>query len=130
MITPVHDQGQIDCSNSLVLSDAISSLHAILSKDPLVQFSYLQLEVCCWYCNCFGSANIDCITKLNLCPMSLYPSQPSFQCNCFDEKECTFHVKGMRAVPAGQESALQSAVLISPVMATIDVPVSMQVSKE
>ena len=128
MITPVHNQGEMGCSDPLILSDAISSLHAIVSKD-LVPFSYQQLFECCWHCNCSGLANVssDCITKLNLCPTPLYPSQPPSQCQCFDEK-CTFRVKGVRAVPTGQETALQSAILISPVMAAIDVTTSLQVS--
>ena len=118
------------CSDPLVLSDAISSLHAIISKD-LVQFSYRQLLDCCWHCNCSGLVHTGngCSPGLNLCPESLYPTRPSSKCLCFNEDKCTFQVKGAMDV-VREESALQSAILISPIMAAIDVPVSMQVSKE
>ena len=121
VITPVHDQGTLSCSDPLVLSDAISSLHAFVSKD-LVQFSYEQLLDCCWHCNCSGLVNISyhCITKLNLCTAAQYPSQPASQCKCLHESECDFHIARAWIIPPGGEVGLVTAVLISPIMATID----------
>ena len=132
VITQVHDlliDAKTNCTSSLVVSDAISSLSAAVSKD-LVQFSYRQVFECCWRCDCTASYDIgDCITKLNLCPTDEYPQQPPSQCQCFNEKECTFRVKGVQSIHSGKETDLLSAVLISPVMAAIDVPESLQVSK-
>lgn len=131
MITPVHDQGTLGCSDPLVLADAISSLHAFVSKD-LVQFSYEQLLDCCWLCNCSGLVNISyhCITKLNLCPAAQYPSQPASRCKCLHER-CDFHIAGAWIIPPGGEVGLVTAVLISPIMATIDASLpSFQVSSK
>ena len=130
VITPVHDQGNLGCSDPLVLSDAISSLHAFVSKD-LVQFSYKQLLNCCWHCNCSGLVNIsyNCIKKLKLCPTAQYPSQPASQCKCLVHETCDFHIAGAWIIPPGGEVGLVTAVLISPLMAAIDASLpSFQVS--
>ena len=98
VITPVHNQDGMSCNIALVLSDAVSSLNAILSHN-LYQFNSRQLFDCCWHCNCSaGLASYDCLTSISLCASPLYPSQPDWECQCIDAPACDFHVKGVKSV--------------------------------
>ena len=118
VITLVHNQEQTTCSTVVPLSDAINSLHAI-KFGTLVQISTRQLTDCCWHCDCSNLIHYRCISKLGLC--SDYPyNVTSPTCTCMQGTDCDFHITGGRYVTRGNESALLQAVLINPVVASMD----------
>ena len=97
---------------------AINSLHAI-KFGTLVQISTRQLTDCCWHCDCSNLIHYRCISKLGLC--SDYPyNVTSPTCTCMQGTDCDFHITGGRYVTRGNESALLQAVLINPVVASMD----------
>lgn len=103
------------------LSDAISGLRAI-KTGLLAQISTRQLIDCCLNCSCssLDLINYQCISKLDLCSSSDYPNVTSPTCTCMQGTDCNFHITGGRYVTRGDESALLQAVLINPVVASID----------
>ena len=118
-VTSVHNPGQ--CSSSeTVFTDVVSSFYAI-QTGKLVQFSPQQLIDCCTEgdhaCEYLEPRKLAyCIKKHGgLC--SDYPNRTGECQKCNGEK---FMIRGMREVHSGNETALQYAVAMEPVMVGVD----------
>ena len=121
-VTSVHNQGQSDCAFEIVFTDVVSSFYAI-QTGKLVQFSPQQLIDCCSE-NCSCNRLLEpgqlayCIKKHGgLC--SDYPNRTG-ECECLKCNGIKFMIRGMREVHSGNETALQYAVAMEPVMVGVD----------
>ena len=120
-VAPVHNQGQNGCGYEIVFADVVTSFHAI-KTGQLVPFSPRQLIDCCTEkCTCNQLLEpgqlASCIKKHGgLCPD--YPD--SSECECQKCNEEKFMIGGMKEVQSGNETALQYAVAMEPVLVGID----------
>ena len=119
-VTGVQNQGALGCVTNFAAADAISSLHEI-KTGKLESFSVGELRDCCPEC-CHGllGSCLPCITSLRLCTTEEYPNYPPSS-DCVNKtRTCSFHIKGWKYVPRGNESALAYAVLTNPVVTAVD----------
>ncbi len=104
-----------------MFADVVTSFHAI-QTGRLIPFSPQQLIDCCTEdCRCNRLLEpgqlATCIKKHGgLCPD--YSNKT--ECECQKCNEDQFMIRGMREVPSGNETALQYAVAMEPVMVAVD----------
>ena len=129
-VSAVKNQAHMDCSFEIAFADVVTSFHAIKTSH-LVPFSTQQLIDCCTEdCHCNQLVEPGqlayCIKKHGgLCP----DYRNNTECECQKCNEDKFMIKGVREVQSGNETALQYAVAMEPVMVGIDAShMSFQVS--
>ena len=124
-MTSVRNQGNSGCSLEIVFADVVSSFHAV-ETGQLVEYNEQQLIDCCTEkCNCEDrllepGRLAYCIKKHGgLC--SDYPDHSNTsECECHKCNGDKFVIQGVREVHSGNETALEYAVAMQPVMAGID----------
>ena len=116
VVPPVRNEGEIGDSVILDGVSAVESFYAIKSG-KLVQLSVAEATDCCY--TRFIDDIFNCFARIGgLCSEASYPKQKG----ACDSKSCTpvAKVTGEVNVQSGNETALEVAVLIQPVLVAVD----------
>ena len=124
VVPPVQNQGQCADPVAIQVVHAVDSFHAIDTKTPLELASVEEYVDCCHNGSCDGSFygpwSYECIVEIGgLALQSEYVS-PDHKClnNSF---KAAIKINGGKLVaPLGDETALEYAVAMQPVVAAID----------
>lgn len=120
MVTPVMSQGQDGEADIFVITDALSSAFSI-SHGHWIEISKEEIRDCCGHCGRDEPGlNYECLSKLPLCTKQQYPSDLKCVCSSDVCSNSPYHIKGGKMVQRGNETDLAYAVLINPVVVSVD----------